>query len=212
MVTRVIVYEDNEMMRQALAKLLLQDPTYQLVGSFSSCEDITTHMKSLEPTVILMDIELPGISGIEGIRKLRSMKSEVKVIVLTVFEDNQNVFDAICAGANGYLLKKSVFEKLFESINEVLAGGSPMSSSIASKVLKLLAGSRLNYTKNDYRLTEREKEILQSLVKGNSYKMIATDLSISQETVKTHLKRVYEKLQVHSQTEAVAKAINEKLV
>jgi DNA-binding NarL/FixJ family response regulator len=185
----------------------------ELAGSFINCNDCDVHIQALQPDVVLMDIEMPQTNGLDGIRSIRKINSEVKIIVLTVFEDNQNVFDAICAGANGYLLKKSSPQQIVEAIYDVLSGGAPMTSSIANKVLKLLADSNLSaQQKQDYGLTKREKEILHSLVNGNSYKMIAAEQDITMDTVKSHLKKIYQKLQVHSQTEAVAKAIKNRIV
>lgn len=208
---RILLYEDNEVMRDSLSTLLSQSGDHLLCGAYENCSAVEKQVSHLQPDVILMDIEMPGTNGIEGIHRIRTMNESVKIIILTVFDDNKNVFDAICAGANGYLLKKTVAEKLFEAIQDVLNGGSPMSAAIASKVLKLLAGTKPKTIAKENTLTKREKDILQSMVQGNSYKMIAADLQISQETVKTHIKRIYEKLQVHSQTEAVAKAIQQGL-
>jgi DNA-binding NarL/FixJ family response regulator len=207
----IIIYEDNDTMREGLAQLVNTLPGYEMKGAFMNCSDVEYHLLNLQPDVILMDIEMPQIDGLEGIQRIRKINSEVKIIVLTVFEDNKNVFDAVCAGANGYLLKKHVSEKLFDSITDVLEGGAPMSAGIATKVLAMLAGNKQKPLA-DYSITQREKEILQSLVKGNSYKMIAAELHISLQTVKTHIKNVYEKMQVHSQAEAVSKAINERLI
>jgi DNA-binding NarL/FixJ family response regulator len=207
----IIIYEDNDTMREGLAQLVDTLPGYELKGAFVNCSEVEHHLLHLEPDVILMDIEMPKADGLEGIQRIRKINSQVKIIVLTVFEDNKNVFDAVCAGANGYLLKKHVSEKLFDSINDVLEGGAPMSAGIATKVLAMLAGKQQR-SLADYNITQREKEILQSLVDGNSYKMIAAELSISLETVKTHIKNVYEKLQVHSQAEAVGKALKERLI
>jgi two-component system, NarL family, nitrate/nitrite response regulator NarL len=212
MPVKVCIYEDNDVMREGLSQILSYSGNYIVVGSFVNCDDVEYQTQSLLADVILMDIEMAGTNGIQGIQRIRAINESVKIIVLSVFEDNKNVFDAICSGANGYLLKKSVPEKIFDAIDDVLNGGSPMSAAIASKVLRLLADSKPKPGKDDYSLTPREKEILQSLVKGNSYKMIAVEMLISQDTVKTHLKRIYEKLQVHSQTEAVVKAINERIV
>lgn len=212
MPVRLLIYEDNEGMREGLSQILAYSGAYELAGVFAHCTNAVAEVQAFKPDVILMDIEMPDINGIEGIRQIRQHNNTVKIIVLTVFEDNKNVFDAICAGANGYLLKKSVPQKIFDAIQDVLQGGSPMSASIASKVLQMLADTKPQPGKDEYSLTPREKEILQSLVKGNSYKMIASEMAISQDTVKTHLKRIYEKLQVHSQTEAVVKALKERLV
>jgi len=210
---KVILYEDNPDMREGLSAFLKLTKGFELAGSFTNCTDSEMHAKALQPDVILMDIEMPGVNGLEGIQKIRTISNDVKIIVLTVFEDNQNVFNAICSGANGYLLKQSSPEQIVAAIHEVLAGGSPMTPSIASKVLKLLTDSNLSSKqKQDYGLTPREKDILQSLVNGNSYKMISAEQNITVDTVKTHLKKIYQKLQVHSQTEAVVKALKNKIV
>ena len=210
---KVILYEDNPDMREGLSTLLAFTKNMELAGSFINCSDCEVHIQALHPDVVLMDIEMPETNGLDGIRKIRTTNNNVKIIVLTVFEDNQNVFDAICSGANGYLLKKSSPDQIIDAIHDVLQGGAPMTPSIANKVLKLLADANLStQQKQDYGLTKREKEILYSLVNGNSYKMIAAEQEITIDTVKSHLKKVYQKLQVHSQTEAVAKALRNKIV
>ena len=210
---KAIIYEDNEDMRESLAALIEHTPGFELAGSFINCQEADIHAAVLQPDVVLMDIEMPVVNGIKGIEKIRSVNAGTRIIVLTVFEDNHNVFAAICAGANGYLLKKSSPVQIVDAINDVLQGGAPMSSSIASKVLQLLADGQLDKKQQiNYGLTEREKQILESLVKGNSYKMIAAEEKIAMDTVKTHLKKIYQKLQVHSQTEAVAKALKNKIV
>jgi DNA-binding NarL/FixJ family response regulator len=211
--TRIILYEDNPDMREGLSTLIAFTKGLELAGSFVNCSDCDVHVEALQPDIILMDIEMPETNGLEGIRSIRKINDSVKIIVLTVFDDNQNVFDAICNGANGYLLKKSSPGQIIDAINEVIAGGAPMTPSIANKVLKLLADSSLSaQQKHDHGLTKREKEILQSLVNGNSYKMIAAEQEITIDTVKSHLKKIYQKLQVHSQTEAVAKALKNRIV
>jgi DNA-binding NarL/FixJ family response regulator len=210
---KVILYEDNADMREGLSVFLASSKGFQLAGSFANCTNADNHVQELKPDVILMDIEMPKVNGLEGIQKIRSVNESAKIIVLTVFEDNQNVFNAICSGANGYLLKKTSPKEILSAIHDVLEGGSPMTPSIASKVLKLLSDSNLtSHQKVDYGLSAREKEILQSLVNGNSYKMISAELSITVDTVKTHLKKIYNKLQVHSQTEAVVKALKNRIV
>lgn len=210
---KVILYEDNADMRESLSTLLAFTEGMELAGSFINCRDADKHVALLQPDVILMDFDMPGVNGIEGIRLIRKEDSSVKIIMLTVFEDNQNVFDAICAGANGYLLKKSTPPQIIEAIYDSLNGGSPMSSNIASKVLKMLADTNLSSAeKEDHGLSAREKDILQSLVRGNSYKLIAAEYFISIQTVKSHLKKIYQKLHVHSQTEAVVKALKNKIV
>lgn len=210
---KIILYEDNPDMRESLSTLIAFTQNLELAGSFINCSECESHAEILQPDIILMDIEMPETNGLDGIRKIRAVNKEVKIIVLTVFDDNQNVFNAICGGANGYLLKKSSPDQIIGAINDVLAGGAPMTPSIANKVLKLLADSNLSaQQKQDYGLTKREKEILQSLVNGNSYKMIASEQDITIDTVKSHLKKIYQKLQVHSQTEAVVKALKNRIV
>jgi DNA-binding NarL/FixJ family response regulator len=158
-----------------------------------------------------MDIDMPGMSGIEAVSTVRRINKEIPVLMLTVFDDNKNVFDAICAGASGYILKKHISTRLFGAIDEALAGGAPMSPSIARMVLDSMRQQQTTPA-NPYQLTPKEKEVLASLSKGNSYKLIAEDIQISIDTVRSHIRSIYEKLHVHSQTEAVAKAIQEKLV
>jgi DNA-binding NarL/FixJ family response regulator len=206
---RTLIYEDNELLRESLSSLVLLNAELELVDSFQEAIHVTEHVASLHPDLLLMDIEMPGISGIEATRLVRRLHPDLAIIILTVFEDSENVLNAIKAGASGYLLKKHISLKLFDAINEVMGGGAPMSPTVARLVINSM--QRPNYV-NQYNLTQREKEILNSLSQGNSYKMIAVDFKISIETVRTHIKRIYEKLHVHSQTEAVSKAINEGLV
>lgn len=209
--TKIILYEDNQVFRESLERLINGNPEYQVVAAFANCNTIADDMRRHQPDVTLMDIQMPGINGLKGLEIIRSQSMDVKVIMLTVFEDNNNILDAICKGANGYLLKQASPSQIFKAIDEVLKGGSPLTPSIASSVLGLLSNKKVA-GENRYQLTTREKEILESLVDGNSYKMIAASLSISVETVKTHIKNVYEKLHVNSQTEAVTKALKEGIV
>lgn len=212
MKTKVAIYEDNQVYRESLIRLLAGNPAFEVVGDFPNCNAIESEIKTLHPEVVLMDIQMPGVNGLKGLDVIRGLSVDIKVIMLTVFEDNQHIFDAICRGANGYLLKHSTPTQIFNAIDEVLKGGAPMTPSIASRVLMLLSAKKAAPSGNEYQLTAREKEILESLVEGNSYKMIGSALQISTETVKTHIKKIYEKLQVNSQTEAVSKAMKEKLV
>lgn len=180
-----------------------------LAGAYQNPVDIKEHL-ALKPDLLIMDIDMPIMNGIDAVKRVRVINKDIPILMLTVFDDNQHVFDAICAGASGYLLKKHISTKLFSAIEEVLEGGAPMSPSIARMVLTSLKKS--NVVENPYQLTPKEKEVLTSLSKGNSYKLIGSEFQISIDTVRTHIRKIYEKLQVHSQTEAVAKAINEKLV
>lgn len=171
------------------------------------------NIKKLEPEVLLMDIGLPGMSGIEGIKKAKEIQPELTILVLTVYEENELVFDALCAGACGYLVKKTPPSKLLEAIKEAYEGGSPMSANIARKVIDFFQNKRPRaQNPNNSILTSREKEILASLVEGNSFKAIAESLFISIETVRFHFRNIYKKLHVHSQSEAVAKAIKEGII
>ncbi len=210
MAVSVLIYEDNDLLRESLSSMIVQNSALKLAGEFGHVLNIEEQVKQHSPELILMDIDMPGMTGIEAVKKIRTFNPNVSILMLTVFDDNQHVFDAICAGASGYLLKKHISNKLFDAIEEVQSGGAPMSPSIARMVINAMHQKPVQ--ENTYQLTSREKEILTSLSKGNSYKLIAAQFDISIDTVRTHIKKIYEKLHVHSQTEAVSKAINEKLV
>lgn len=207
----IVIYEDNATLRESLSNLLALTGEYTVLASYPDCSKVTENIKAQKPDVILMDIDMPGINGIEAVKKIRAVDAAVQIIMLTVFDDNTHVFDAMYAGANGYLLKKYVSDKLIHSIREVLEGGAPMSPSIARMIISSMQENTKAPAK-DYFLTNREKEILQLLSKGNSFKLIAAELFISLDTVRTHIKHIYDKLHVRSQGEAISKAINEKLV
>jgi DNA-binding NarL/FixJ family response regulator len=208
MVITLLLYEDNDMLRESIGAMLQLDDRFRVLGSYNNAMDADLQVREHRPDIVLMDIDMPGRTGIETLKRLRTLGSQVPVIMLTVFDDTQHVFDALCAGAAGYLLKKHISVKLIDAIDEVLNGGAPMSPSIAHMVIAALQKP----ASNPYELTNREKEILSSLSFGNSYKMIAAQYDISVDTVRAHIKRIYFKLQVHSQTEAVSKAMREKLV
>ena len=207
----VVVYEDNSNLRESLCNLITFADNLLLLGNYARADDVINQVAELEPEVILMDIDMPGINGIEAVKKIRLFNQQVQIIMLTVFDDNHHVLEAICAGASGYLLKKHISDKLVDAISQVLQGEAPMSPGIARMVLQSMQQA-IQPLANTYHLTQREKEILSNLSKGNSYKMIAADLVISIDTVRSHIKKIYEKLQVHSQVQAVAKAVNERLV
>ncbi len=202
---RIAIYEDNAALRDSLSVLLSGIEQFALVGAFGDCQNIEKEVPQLDPDVILMDIDMPGRSGIEGTFLAKKANPATEVLMLTVFDDNDKVFQAICAGASGYLLKKTPPSKILEAIEDIYNGGAPMTPSIARKVLELFPRSPAVNTELD-KLSPREQQVLQSLAKGNSYKMVADELAISIETVRTHIKRIYEKLHVHSVAEAIAKA------
>ena len=210
MAVSVVVYEDNDLLRESIVSMISQNKQFQVGGAFSNVLKVEDQVKSIQPDIILMDIDMPGITGIDAVTKIRKAGLQTPIMMLTVFDDNQHVFDAICAGASGYLLKKHLSAKLYDSIEDLRTGGAPMSPSIARMVVSSMHKKTTQI--NPYGLTFRETDVLTSLSKGNSYKLIASEFNISIDTVRTHIKNVYEKLQVHSQTEAVAKAIHEKLI
>ena len=202
----VVIYEDNVFLRSSISALISSSPVFTLKGAYENCDHVSLDMETLRPEVVLMDIEMSGTNGLAGLRIIRQKYPGVHVIMLTVFEDNDSVFEAIRAGASGYLLKKTPHEKISEAILDVVNGGAPMTSSIARKVLDLFPKTPAN---NDLdKLAPREQEVLNLLVTGHSYKMIADTLGITLETVRSHIKRIYEKLQVHSATEAASKAFS----
>ncbi|MDZ7291384.1 MAG: response regulator transcription factor [candidate division KSB1 bacterium] len=205
----VVVIEDNEKFRNGLAQLIEGTPGYRCVGTFSDCEKALPEICNLLPDVILMDIGLPGMSGIEGVKAIKACLPEIEILMLTIYEDDAKVFDSLYAGASGYLLKKTAPAKILEAITEIHDGGSPMSPKIARKVLDLF--HKTAPAEETEQLSSREKEILQLLVEGLSYKAIGKRLFISPHTVRAHLKNIYEKLHVHSKSEAAVKAVKQRL-
>jgi DNA-binding NarL/FixJ family response regulator len=205
----ILIYEDNDLLRESLKSMVKVNEGLHCVGAYENVLHVEAQVIRHQPDLIFMDIDMPGLTGIEAVKKIRVFNITLPIIILTVFDDNQHVFDAICAGASGYLLKKHISGKLFDSIDEVLSGGAPMSPSIARMVISSM---QQRPALNNYQLTPREKEMLTSMSKGNSHKLIAAEFSISIDTVRTHIKKIYEKLHVHSQTEAVSKAFQEKIV
>jgi len=208
---KVLIYEDNPQFREGLCMLLNGTDGFEVLASYKNCSSIEDEINAWKPDVVLMDIDMPGTNGIEGLQRLRKVNAEVKVLMLTVFDDNKNVFDSIKSGANGYILKKTQPSKLIEYIQEASSGGAPMTSSIATQVLKMFSETHSRISE-DYDLSSREKEVLQHLVNGYSYKMIAADMFISVDTVRSHIKKIYEKLHVNSKSEAVAKAFRDNII
>jgi DNA-binding NarL/FixJ family response regulator len=207
----VWLVEDNHTFRNIVARVLGQVEGLECSHQFANAEDaLDALMGGGVPDVMLMDVELPGQNGIEAMRKIKAICPSTRVVMLTAFEDHKKVFAAICAGASGYLLKTAPVERIVESIHEALDGGAPMTPRVAKSVLDMF--SDLTKPKQDYGLTTREQKILEMMTQGLIKKEIANKLSISYHTVDTHLRNIYTKLQVHSSTEAVAKAIKERLL
>jgi DNA-binding NarL/FixJ family response regulator len=210
--TDVIIIEDNELLRDSLKEAISKSGQISCKHSFGSGEAALDFIEKEElvPDIILLDIGLPGMNGIELIPELRRLSPSSKIIIITVHDDDENVFNAICAGASGYLLKDLSADKIVASINEVMNGGAPMNSHIAKKVLNMFRDQ--NVKSNGYSLSEREKEILSLLVEGLSKKQIAEKIFLSHHTVDSHLRNIYAKLEVHSRSSAISKAIREKLL
>lgn len=212
---QIAIFDDNKNIRESITLLLKTVPGLEVVGSFSHVLDCLEDVRECKPDIVLMDIEMPGMTGIEAVKLIKQELPHVQILMQTVFEDDDRVFDSICAGASGYILKNHLNTRLVESIMELQYGGSPMSPSIARKVLNKLQQIPQHVKQEEapnYHLTPREKEVLACIVEGLSYKMIGDRLKISYETVRSHIKKIYEKLHVASLTEAVAKAIHQRIV
>ena len=208
---KVAIVEDMRDVREGLALLINGTSGFRCVGRFRSMEEAAANIAREMPDVVLTDIGLPGMDGIEGIRLLRQHHSSLPFIALTVYDDDDRIFDALCAGACGYLLKNTQPARLLEALREVAAGGAPMSPEVAKRVIRLFQEFAPPKA-SPCHLTPQEKELLKLLVAGHSYKSAANEMKISYHTVSFHLRNIYEKLQVHSKTEAVSKALREKLV
>jgi DNA-binding NarL/FixJ family response regulator len=211
MAVRVVIIEDLREVRESLATLIAGTPGFVVAASHRTMEDALREINATQASVVLTDIGLPGIDGIEGTRQLHTILPGVPILALTVYDDDEKVFNAICAGASGYLLKNTPPARLLESIAEVAEGGAPMSPEIARRVIRLFREFRPPPTAS-YHLTAQETAVLKLLVEGHHYKTAANELGISTNTVSFHLKHIYEKLQVHSKTEAVTKALRERLI
>jgi DNA-binding NarL/FixJ family response regulator len=209
---RVSIFEDNKSLRESLGFLIAHEPDFVLAGLNPNAKKLKRNIEDQQPDVILMDIQMPGINGIEAVSIIHQQFPEIRVVMQTVFEDDDYVFKAICNGAVGFILKSATPEKYIEAIREAQAGGAALSPSIAIKVLSQFQNRKEPEKEKYDELTDREKEVLQFLVQGLSYKMIADRCTISYETVRFHMKNIYLKLHVASMTEAVSKAIRNKIV
>ena len=207
---RTAIFEDNDSFRGTLTWLLAAHGDMSVTGTYPDARQAVERVLSDSPDVVLMDIQMPGVSGIEAVRKIREACPDVRILMLTSYEDTDKIFDAIAAGAVGYILKKTPGEKIVEAIREVHAGGAAMTPSVALKVMASFQQAKPR--QNPYLLTEKEQEVLARLVAGDSYKLIAANLDISLGTVHTHILHIYQKLHVNSKGEAITKALRNGLV
>jgi len=208
---KVAIIEDHHQLRACLEFLLNNTEGYACAGSFRTMEEALTKISTNLPDVALLDIGLPGMSGVEGVRRLKERHPGLLVLMNTVYDDDERIFDALCAGASGYLLKKMPPAQLLASVKDAVRGGAPMSPEVARRVIHLFREIRPP-ERADYRLTPHEIRLLQMLTEGHSYKTAAAQLGVSVKTVSFHLQNIYEKLQVHSKSEAVSKALRQRLI
>ncbi len=205
-VTRICIVEDDHVIREAFATLIGAIENYDVVGAYSNAEDAIAAVETAQPDVLLMDIELPGMNGIEGIGRIKKIRPKTQIIVVTVYENDELVFKALCEGAGGYLTKNMKPDRLIEAIREIREGGAPMSTNIA----RMVVGS---FQKNhNSPLTARETEVLERFAEGKSYSSIAQELFVDKETIRTHIKNIYWKLEVHSKADAIEKAKKQRFI
>ena len=210
---RVSIFEDNKHLRETFQYLLSTAEGFSCAGAYADCSNMINDLGAHPCDVVLMDIEMPGMNGIEATKFIKKEFPEINILIQTVFYEDEYIFNAICAGASGYILKSTTPDGYLEAIKDVQAGGSPMTPGIARRVLELFKHNLQPDTPaKDYNLTAQEKKILQLLVQGKSYKMIASELFVAMDTVKTHVSNIYAKLHVHSGTEAVSLALRNKIV
>lgn len=211
--TRVTIFEDNKHLRETLSILINGANGYTCSGAYPNCNEMVAILEEEPCDIVLMDIEMPGMNGIDATKILKEHFPNVQVLIQTIFFEDEYIFNAICAGASGYILKTTSLAGYLEAIADVNAGGSPMTPGIARRVMELFRNKmQPTITAHDYQLTAQEKKVLQLLVEGKSYKMIAAELSVAFDTIKSHIRNIYSKLHVNSGTEAVSKAIRDKIV
>ncbi|MEP6674719.1 MAG: response regulator transcription factor [Ferruginibacter sp.] len=210
---RVIIYEDNNHLRDSLYFLINSSTDFICTAGFPNTKQLIANITEQQPELIVMDIEMPGgMNGIEATRLAKKTFPAINIMLLTVFEDSDKIFQALCAGGSGYLLKNSSPEQILQAMSDCMIGGTPLSAQVAKIMVKFFHNNYTRKTTEEYLLTKKEKELLQHLVDGKSYKMIAEGMAISLETVKSHIKNVYRKLHVNCSHEAVVKAIRQQLL
>jgi DNA-binding NarL/FixJ family response regulator len=209
----IAIFDDNNAFRNSLSIYIISDNRFVFLADYPNALNIASNLNALSivPEVVLMDIDMPGKTGIEGVKEIKNLYPNCNVLMLTSFEDEKNIFDAICAGASGYLLKRTQPDDILQACIDSVNGGAPITPIIAKKVLAAFQSITTSSNNNIENLTLKEKEVLSSLVNGNSYKMIANHLNMSIDTVRSHIKKIYAKLHVNSMNEAVAKAIKHGL-
>jgi len=206
---KVLIFEDNLLLQDSLAEILISEG-YAVLGKYENAKHLLRVYEQLQPDIIIMDIDMPEVDGLQGLKELKSKYPEAKVVIFTVFEDNDKVLNAICLGANGYILKSSSEEKIIEALVDVANGGSPLTPIIASKILLHFPKKNLINHYEDEALSEKEKEVLELMVKGYSYKMIGYELNKSVETIRSQIKNIYKKLNVSSNSEAIIKTLKSR--
>lgn len=208
----VVVFDDNEFRRESLSLLINGMGNMRCIGTFPDCSNVVSDIRLLQPQVVLMDIDMPHVDGIEGVKRIRKNFPDVQILMQTVFDDDEKIFASICAGASGYILKKSTPAQIIQAVEDVHNGGAAMTASVAKQVIRAFQQNVFIENNERIELSPREKEVLSCLVKGLSHKMIAAECFISIHTVNSHIKKIYEKLHVNSVAEAVAKALKQRLV
>ncbi len=212
--TRIVVFDDNKNIRNSITLLLETDPAFEVVGSFGDATQCVERVVACKADIVLMDIEMPEVNGVEAVKRIKKEIPTVQILVQTVFDDEDIIFDSIRAGASGYVLKSALTQSLIGAVHDLRSGGAPMTPWAAKKVLNMIyTNTRIIQPGSvDYKLTPKETQVLACIVKGLSYKMVGAELNITYETVRSHVKKIYEKLHVASLTEVVAKAIYEQIV
>lgn len=209
----VVIFEDNKHLRETFQFLLSNSVGFSCTGAYADCSNLLAEIAANPCDVVLMDIEMPGMNGIDATKLIKQNFPHINILIQTVFHEDEYIFNAICAGASGYILKSTTPDGYLQAIKDVQAGGSPMTPGIARRVLELFKSKLSPDTPaKDYNLTTQEKKVLQLLVQGKSYKMIAAELFVATDTVKSHVSNIYAKLHVHSGTEAVSLALRDKIV